>query len=100
MASRVELARTAERDRDETVEYLLKSASEASATSFLDGLEAVLRHLRDFPLMYSLSQEQRLARMGYRKALFDNYLALYRLEEERVIVARIFHQRLDYAKLV
>lgn len=101
MGFRVELARAAERDRDGVVEYLLKgTASKASAVAFLDGLETVLGHLKDYPLMYPLSQEPRLARMGYRKALFGNYLALYRLEGERVIVARIFHQRRDYAKLV
>lgn len=38
--------------------------------------------------------------MGYRKAFFGNYLALYRFERERVVVVRIFHQRRDYAKLV
>lgn len=100
MACRVELTRAAQRDRDSAVEYLLDARGKTAAAAFLGGLDGVLEQLRLYPYMHPASQEARLARMGYRKALFGSYLALYRVEDEQVMVMRIFHQRQDYARLV
>lgn len=101
MGCRVVLARAAERDRDETVEYMIDIlGSRAAAAGFLDDLDALFANLERFPHMYPESAESRLARMGYRKAPIGGYVALYRLRGDEVQVARIFHQRQDYARLV
>ena len=52
------------------------------------------------PQLYGLSRVKELAVLGYRPMLVKNYVALYKVEGDVVIVAHIFHQSQDYAKLV
>ena len=38
--------------------------------------------------------------LGFRPMLANGYIALYRFDGEKVVVAHIFHQTQDYARLV
>ncbi len=55
-----------------------------------------LRLLESFPLAGPLHQDPYLADRGYRKLLTGKWVAVYRVEGEDVLVARVFHQRADY----
>ncbi|WP_321972891.1 type II toxin-antitoxin system RelE/ParE family toxin [Paratractidigestivibacter sp.] len=57
-----------------------------------------LRLLEEFPLAGPLHHDRYLADRGYRKLLADKWLAIYRVEGNDVLVARVFHQRADYLK--
>lgn len=101
MAYRARLAESAERDRDRIVLYLLDEfGSPQAAGHFMDELDAVIANLEAVAESFPLAREARVARMGYRKALFMNYIALFKVEGDEANVARIFHQSQDYAKLV
>ena len=41
-----------------------------------------------------------LAARGYRTMHVNNYVALYRVKDDMVVVAHIFHQTQNYASLV
>lgn len=91
----------AERDRDRAVEYLLYNLKNPQAAGhFLDELDRVIELIGGNPTLFAVSTEPRLARLGYRKCLFMNYIALYKVEDDVVKVARIFHASQDYACLV
>lgn len=103
MASDVRLAASAEADRDRIAEYLLRDlGNRQAAARFFDQLDLVIDRLEEFPLAYPAYAEPRLAAMGYRKASFPEmaYLALYRVVDGIPVVARIFHARQDYARLL
>ena len=54
------------------------------------------------PFMYELCQDVRLRSLGYRKALINNYVMIYRVDEgtKTVYILRFFYGRLDYEKLI
>ena len=56
--------------------------------------------LCDNPYQCELCRNEILARKGYRRAVVDNYLGLYLVDEEKkwVIVARVFYGAMDYEK--
>lgn len=101
MAYRVTLTANAQRDRDAIIEYLLTTFhAPSSAVKFLDGLDEVIATLETAPQTFPLSREPRLHAMGYHKAPIMNYLALYRVEGQTVIIVHIAHQTQDYARLL
>ena len=103
MACDVLLARAAEQDRDQVVEYLLNRLdSRAAAMHFLDQLDEVIAYVGSHPLGCPLCAEPRLAALGYRKASFPemSYVTIYRPLGEAVVIARVFHTRQNYARLL
>lgn len=101
MAYEVVFSASGQRDRDRVVDYLVNDLkSPQAAAHFLDELDGVLGLLEKTPDVFPVSKELRLHRMGYRKALFMNYVAMFRMEGETVLIARIFHQSQDYARLL
>ncbi len=74
--------------------------SPKAAKNFLDSLDDQLERLSSGALTYGLCRVGKLARLGYRSALFDKYLFLYYLDGDDLVVAHVFHQRQDYARLV
>ena len=78
----------------------LVESSPWSEKNFLDSLDDQLERLSSGALTYGLCRVGKLARLGYRSALFDKYLFLYYLDGDDLVVAHVFHQRQDYARLV
>lgn len=62
--------------------------------------EAFLDIVEEFPEAFPLCDEFKLRKMGYRKALLESYVALYKYEDRVVKLVFLFHQSQDYAKLV
>ena len=50
--------------------------------------------------MFELSRNERLAKMGYRRFVVGNYIALYLVDEGKhiVTISRIFYGKQDYEK--
>lgn len=99
MACNVRIQKTAIKELDGVVEYLLAFGSQ-SAQSFLDEWDRMLEGLRDGVVEYRLSRFEVLAKLGYHTVLVKNYLLLYYKEDDDIVVAHLFHQSQDYARLV
>lgn len=52
------------------------------------------------PLMHPLSHLPELAALGYRPIHIKRYAALYKVTNDKIVIAHIFHQTQDYARLV
>lgn len=101
MPSNLVFTQESARKTDSIVEYLMNELkSKQAAEHFLRDLEEAFSVVCSSPEIYAVSQEPRLKKEGYRPCLFMNYIALYRIDGNKVIVAHIFHSSQDYAKLV
>ena len=58
----------------------------AAATNFADEVQRCYARLKDNPYIYALCNDERLADIGYRKALIKNYLLIFRIDETKKIV--------------
>ncbi len=101
MAYKVIASEQAASDLDSIVGYLVSTLGQpSSARDLLDAYDEVVENLSAYPEMYPRVIDPRLERMGYRKALLKKYVVLYRVQGDSVLLARVFHQSQDYAKLV
>ena len=95
------ITRSAEKDRNAIIEYLLGVlGTRGTAERFLDEFEHVIEIIGQDARTYPLSQEPRLERLGIHKAPFMNYLALYDISDGQARILRLFHQSQDYARLI
>ncbi len=93
----------AQNDLDEIVSYIAVNLSNPSAAgAFLDGVEECYAHLKNNPFIYAKSNDIRLEKEGYRKALIKNYILMFKINEEQkaVIIYRFFYGARDYFKLL
>jgi plasmid stabilization system protein ParE len=91
----------AEQDLDGIVEYIaVKLANPEAAGAFLDKVAACYGSLRRTPRMFNECMDKYLKRKGYRKALINNYLLIFRIDGKphRVYVLRFFYAGQDYIK--
>lgn len=101
MAYRKTILPSAEREIREIVSYLANVlASPRAAKSFLDELEQQANAVCEMPEMRPLSHLPELAAKGHRSCPVGSYLFLYKLVDHRVVIAHVFHQSRDYARLV
>ena len=88
-------------DQAGITEYLVKTlGSPDAARRFLDELESLVSTLECTPEAFATLTEPKLHALGYRKIPFMNYIALFRVESDRVYITHLFHQSQDYARLV
>ncbi|WP_139652051.1 type II toxin-antitoxin system RelE/ParE family toxin [Raoultibacter phocaeensis] len=99
MAYRPRILESADRELSQIVAYLAGYNKDA-AKAFLDEYELQLDLICSETVEYGLSRMPELAQLGYRCALVGKYLFLYYIEDDVVVIAHLFHQRQDYAKLV
>jgi plasmid stabilization system protein ParE len=101
MAFRVEVSESADNDLDAILTYITEElASPRAASDFADELDEKYERLVDHPFMFELSRNERLAKMGYRRFVVGNYVALYLVDEKECIVtiSRLFYGKKDYEK--
>lgn len=92
---------SAQLEYEAIVGYLaLDLANPAAAERFMKEFSHQLDLVREMPEIHALSRVPELATLGFRPMLINNYIALYRFDGEKVIVAHIFHQTQDYARFV
>ena len=101
MAYSVTIAAEAMREYEQIVSYLSGTLkSPAAAKSFVDEFMYQIDSVRNNPELHALSRMPELAAKGYRPLFVKNYVALYKVHEGAVVIAHIFHQSQDYARLV
>lgn len=99
MAYRARILESANRELGDIVASLA-GYSPSAARCFLEEYETQLDLICSETVSYGLSRMPELAQLGYRCALVGKHLLLYYIEGDCVVVAHLFHQRQDYAKLV
>lgn len=101
MACRAVILESAAREYEQVVSYLADVlGSPGAAASFMDEFDRQLSLVRESPEMHALSRMPELAARGYRAMLVGSYVALYKADGDAVVVAHVFHQSQDYARLV
>ena len=92
-----------QRDLNAVVAYIaLSLENKVAATSLLDAVEKSYDGIERMPLMYEACRDPHLKELGYRRAVIQNYIMLYKVdsEAETVYVMRLFHGRQDYEKMI
>lgn len=101
MGFRRVILREAQKEYRNIIEYLVDVLkSPQAAMDFMDEFEYQLGLVADNPQLHALSRMPELAARGYRPMLVKNYVALYKVDGDLVVVAHVFHQSQDYARLV
>lgn len=84
---KVRLSPRAFRDLDEIFAYIaLEKLAPENAKGQTDRIRAKLKTLELFPQAHQERMEGRYAGQGYRQLLIDNYIAIYRIDENNKIV--------------
>lgn len=82
-------------------DYLCNVLESPQATAaFMGEFERQIALIVDNPELFALSRLPELAARGYRTAHVNKYAMLYKTEGDLVIIAHIFHQTQDYARLI
>ncbi len=101
MAYKAVITREAQREYESIVSYLVSTLlSPAAADDFMNEFEYQVALTCEMPLMHPLSHLPELAALGYRPIHVKRYVALYRIADDKIVIAHIFHQTQDYARLV
>lgn len=101
MAYRRVILKSAQVEYREIVAYLAEVLkSPQAAVRFMNEFDYQLDLIAENPELFSLSRMPELAARGYRTAHVNNYLMLYKIQDQSVVVAHVFHQSQDYARLV
>ena len=103
MGYKVENTLSAEQDLSGIVSYIAGDLDNPSAAArFLDEVDDCYAHLEKMPLMYEQCRDARLKSLGYRKAIINSYVMIYRVDEsaKTVYILRFFYGRRDYEKLI
>ena len=99
MAYSIRILPSAEQEVEEIVEYLLTHGPN-TARAFTTAYRRQLELLASGTVDYDLANLPELAQLGYHTCHVNSYLMLYYYEETSVVIAHVFHQSQDYAKLV
>ena len=95
------ITEAADQDLDGIVEYIaVKLSNPSAAGAFLNSVEECYGILQKTPLAYAKCSDEGLQAKRYRKAVINNYLLVYRADEDthKVYVLRFFYGGQDYAK--
>lgn len=84
---KVRLLPKALRDLDSIYAYIaIEKQSPANAKGQTDRIKNAVLNLDTFPQSHQLRQTGRFADRGYRQLLIDNYMIIFRIEEEEKTV--------------
>ena len=100
---KLEITELALNDLDSIVEYIaVQLANPTAAGNFLGEVEKCYGYLKSNPLIYAKSNDAKLEKEGYRKALIKNYVLMFKVFEDSktVTIYRFFYGARDYIKLL
>jgi addiction module RelE/StbE family toxin len=71
-----------------------------AAKTFLENVKKVKEQLTRTPLMYALIDDEKLRLSGYRKVVINNYIMIYKVDEEKktINILRFFFGHRDYTR--
>jgi len=95
----VHLTREAMDDIKQIRDYYAMEFSVKSAVKVVDAINSRLRQLSDYPFSGSKVPDKWFIARGYRMAISGNYLIMYRLVKNEVIIEGVINARKDYSKL-
>jgi toxin ParE1/3/4 len=87
---RVRITRAAERDIEETWNFIAHDSSE-EADKFVRRLEEQIETLETFPERCPLIPENEILGTHYRHLLYGNYRSVFRIARKIVYVLRVIH---------
>lgn len=91
----------AKEDIREIERYLVAvSDGTTAAASFLQELQEKISLACEIPGSFPLAPMPELAMLGYQTIHVKNYVALFFVEDDVLMVAHVFHQRQNYARFV
>ncbi len=89
----------AEQDVNEIADQRIELTGPDSAQKFIGGMLDAIDRLADFPQLGPEHPDALLARLGYRKLVYDKYIIVYRIVDTTVAIARIVHGSSNYPEL-
>ena len=99
MGCNVRILPSAEQEVEEIVAYLAGHGP-MTARRFVDAYRKQLDLLASGVVEYGLSALPELAELGYHACRATRYILLYYREGADVVIAHVFHESRDYARLV
>ena len=91
----------AQEDLEGIVAYLhALTGGSSAALEFIEEFNRQTELVCENPELYGLSRMPELSALGYRTAFVKSYVMLYFVRNDTVVIAHLFHQRQDYARLV
>lgn len=93
----------AQDDLEEILNYIsVDLSAPKSAFEMLNKIESIFENLSINPLMYPLCNIDNLKAKNYRKAVINNYLMFYRVDDknETIYIMRFIYGRRDYINLI
>ena len=85
---RVRLYKRAQREIEDIYLYISREKlSPENAKGQADRIKSAILNLDQFPQAHQERQEGKYANKGYRQLLIDNYVAIYRIDEDKKIVS-------------
>jgi len=100
---RVDISEPAENDLRDMVRYISAQLdAPITALNMMDAIEAASGGLVDMPQQYPPVTDERLATMGYRKLLVQNYIVFCTIDEKNKVVdvERILYARRDWFRIL
>lgn len=99
MAYDVKILPTAELEVEDIVEYL-SGFGVQPARHFIEDYRRQLELLASGVIDYGLCKLPEVAKLRYHACRVNSYIMLRYFEDDAVVIAHVFHQRQDYARLV
>ena len=101
MAYRVVILKGALAEYVQILRYLDENlGNKQAARDFAEEFERQTALVAENPHLHALSRLPELAAKGYRSYFVKRYVVLYKIKDDLVVVAHIFHQTQNYARLV
>jgi plasmid stabilization system protein ParE len=100
---KVSVSAPAKRDIREIHSYISQQLMESQiADRIFDALYAAVGSLVEMPHRFPIVTNERLATIGYRKLVSDNYIIFYTIDETAgiVYVERVLYSRRDWLSLL
>ena len=86
-------------DLERIADYYLQMVGAASAERITDQLLEAIERLEKYPYLGSLHPDPVLAAMEYRRIVSGNYVCVYKVIDNAVVIYRIVSGATDYPKL-
>lgn len=96
---KLEILPPAQTELEEIARIHMALSDPQSARNITDQIYAAMEQLTHFPLSGPLIRDSQLKAAQYRYILAANYLVIYRLLSDSVVVYHIAHGATDYPKL-
>lgn len=94
---------SAQDDLEAIYEYIaVELANQPAAENFFDKVENCYDALIRQPYMYEECRDRRLHLSGYRRAVINKYIMIYRVDDRKkaIYITRFFYGARDYEKLI